>query len=111
MAQSGLQARSIHMGAQPAPTITVENREGISDARMRSSWRLLARGSWITLLALTLVNFVASLPPYIAQLRTPCVGGACEYQQLTPGREWAARGAPHDISPLPYGVTVMVPAM
>jgi hypothetical protein len=47
---------------------------------------LLARGMWLTLLALTLAIFSASLPAYLAQLQTTCVGAACEYQQLTPGQ-------------------------
>jgi hypothetical protein len=55
---------------------------------------LLARGVWLALLALTLAIFAASLPAYLAQLQTPCVG-ACEYpefEQLTPSQVAALAG-------------------
>jgi signal transduction histidine kinase len=44
---------------------------------------LLARGSWITLTALTLAIFCGSLPAYLDQLHTRCAGATCSYQQLT----------------------------
>ena len=48
--------------------------------------RLFARGLWITLVVFTATIFFASLPLYLAQLQTTCVGGTCQYNQLTPGQ-------------------------
>ncbi|HEY7355514.1 MAG TPA: hypothetical protein VH590_03575, partial [Ktedonobacterales bacterium] len=61
-------------------------------SRLHGRWLLLARGSWISVVVLTLVICFASLPVYIALLQTPCVGMACEWQQLTPARVAALAG-------------------
>jgi signal transduction histidine kinase len=59
---------------------------------LHGRWLLLARISWIALVVITLTIFFASLPLYMAQLRTPCVGTACQYQQLTPEQEETLKG-------------------
>ena len=61
-------------------------------ARLRGRWPLLTRGLWLALLALTLAIAAASLPAYLAQLQTPCVAVACEYQQLSSGQVEALAG-------------------
>src|SRR5258707_5107125 len=71
------------MNVQHAPTGVTESREPYSYARVPRRWLLLARGTWITLVVLTLTIFFASLPVYIAQLQTPCAGAACAFEQLT----------------------------
>jgi hypothetical protein len=43
-----------------------------------------ARGLWVTLAVFTATIFFASLPLYLAQLRTPCVNVTCQYNQFTP---------------------------
>jgi hypothetical protein len=57
-----------------------------SYARLHGRWRLLVRGGWVIVVIGTLGIYVASLPVYLAQLRTPCAGSACSYQQLTPAQ-------------------------
>jgi hypothetical protein len=74
------------MNVQHAPTVMAESRERHSSARVPGRWLLLARGTWIALVVLTLATFFASLPVYLALLQTPCAGSVCEYQQLTPGQ-------------------------
>ncbi len=74
------------MNGQHAPIEVTESRERHSSARLQGRWLLLARGTWVALVVLTLGIFGASLPVYIAQLQTPCTGSACQYQQLTPGQ-------------------------
>jgi hypothetical protein len=68
------------------------SRERHSYARLHGRWRLLARGVWITVVACTLSISFASLPVYLAQLRTPCAGSACGFQQLTPEQIAALAG-------------------
>jgi len=74
------------MNVEYAPIAMTENRERYSYARVPRRWIALARGTWITLVVLTLAIFFASLPVYVALLQAPCAGTACEYQQLTPGQ-------------------------
>lgn len=74
------------MSVQSPPTASTAQDEQHGYARVRGRWVLLARGAWVFLIAVTLANFFASLPLYIAQLRTPCAGADCGYQQLTPGQ-------------------------
>ena len=71
------------MNVHQAPTAMTESGEQYSYARLHGRWLLLARVGWVTLVVLTLTIFFASLPVYIAQLRTPCAGTACAYEQLT----------------------------
>jgi signal transduction histidine kinase len=56
------------------------------ETRGPGRWMLLARGTWLTLVVLTLAICFASLPLYLAQLQTPCAPTACHYQQLTPAQ-------------------------
>jgi signal transduction histidine kinase len=53
------------------------------ETRVPGHWILLVRGTWITVVVLTLAICFASLPVYLAQLQTPCAPTACYYQQLT----------------------------
>jgi hypothetical protein len=80
------------MNNQHAPTEVTESRERYSSARLHGRWIMLARGSWIILVILTLAIFLASLPVYIAQLQTPCAGSACGFQQLTPEQAETFKG-------------------
>lgn len=57
-----------------------------SDPHLRSTWVVLARGTWISLVVLTLAIFFGSLPVYLTVLHTRCEGSACLYQQLTAGQ-------------------------
>jgi hypothetical protein len=72
------------MNVGHAPTVPATTGEPHDYARLHARWRPLARGVWITLAACTLGVSLASLPAYLAQLRTPCAGAACGFQQLTP---------------------------
>jgi hypothetical protein len=80
------------MDVQQAPTTVTESRERHSSARLHGRWLLLARGTWVALVVLTLTIFFASLPVYPAQLQTPCAGSACGFQQLTPDQAGALKG-------------------
>ena len=81
------------MNVEHAPTEMTESRERHSSARLHGRWLLLARGVWLTLVALTLAIFFASLPMYLAQLQTPCAATACGYGVLlTPGQVGVLKG-------------------
>jgi hypothetical protein len=60
--------------------------------RLHGRSLLLARGTWFTLVILTLTIFFASLPVYIKLLQTPCVGPSCGYQQLSPEQAASLKG-------------------
>src|SRR6266571_1431052 len=62
--------------------------------RLQGRWIVLARGLCIALVVLTLANFFASLPVYLALLQTPCAGTACAVSsaQLSPGQVGALKG-------------------
>jgi hypothetical protein len=56
-----------------------------SDLRLHGRWLLLARVGWGALAAVFVGLYVASLPPYVAFLQTPCGGVACAIDgALTP---------------------------
>ncbi len=82
------------MNVQHAPTEVTESRERHSSARLHGRWLLLARGTWVALVVLTLGIFFASLPVYIALMRTPCAGTACPFssQQLSPEQTGVLKG-------------------
>jgi signal transduction histidine kinase len=86
------------MSVQHAPTHYLPPRQDprkrshALDTRVPGRWLVLARGSWITLVVLTLTIFGASLPVYRAQLHTPCAGSTCGFQQLTPEQVGALTG-------------------
>jgi hypothetical protein len=80
------------MNVEHAPTAMTESREQHSYAHLQGRWLLLARGTWLTLVVLTLGIFFASLPVYIALLQTPCAGAACGYQQLTSEQAGTLKG-------------------
>jgi len=81
------------MNVQHAPPEVTESREQHSYARLQGVWLVLARGIWITLVAFTLGTFFASLPVYLAQLQTPCVGKACVNEPLlTPEQAGVLKG-------------------
>src|SRR5215471_13043651 len=77
------------MNVKHTPTARTESRELHSYARVPGRWLLLARAGWVALVTLTLAIFFASLPVYLALLRTPCAGSACLFQQLTPAQAGA----------------------
>jgi hypothetical protein len=60
------------------------NTTGVPDTRLHGRWLVLARSAWVVLVALTLAIFLGSLPIYLDQLQTPCVGAFCQYYQLPP---------------------------
>jgi hypothetical protein len=70
------------MNAKPGPPASTLDREEHGSARVPGRWLLLARGGWGAVVVLTLVISFASLPVYLAQLQTPCVGAACENEAL-----------------------------
>jgi hypothetical protein len=70
------------MSVQQASTKTRQRSHAL-DTRLQGRWLVFARGTWITLVILTLAIFFASLPGYVAQLHTPCAGSVCAYQQLS----------------------------
>jgi hypothetical protein len=83
------------MNVQRAPTAMAERRDRRGPARLRGRGLLLARGAWVALVALTLAIFFASLPVYLAQLRTVCVGTGgvgCAYVQLSPEQAAVLQG-------------------
>jgi hypothetical protein len=80
---------------QPVPIIDTPLASRSSSAsapRLHGRWLLLAQGSWISVVVLTLVIFFGSLPVYVNQLHTRCVGTACVYQQLTAGQVQILQG-------------------
>src|SRR5947209_6000951 len=90
---SGQQPGSTRMNVQHAPTAITESRERHTYARVPGRWLLLARGSWIALVVLTLAIFFASLPVYLAQLQTPSAGTASAFsKQLTLEQAGALKG-------------------
>jgi signal transduction histidine kinase len=74
----------------PAP-ITAD-LPGEASRGLHGRWLLFARGSWITLVVLTLGLFFFSLPMYIAQLQTLCTETACAEQQLYPDQAEVLQG-------------------
>src|SRR5690348_1128793 len=95
------------MNVQHAPTEVTESRERHSAARLHGRWLLLARVGWVVLVVLTLGIFFASLPVYVAQLQTPCVGTACAYgSRLTSEQAGVLKGM--GLSPGGYVVYFVV---
>src|SRR6266567_9428924 len=81
------------MNVGHAPAAMTESREPHSYARVQGRWLLLARVGWGALVVLTLATFCASLPEYVAQLQTPCVGTECTYGVfLTPSQAEVLKG-------------------
>lgn len=72
------------MTIQRAPTTSVAYRERASYARLHGAWLIIGWVSWCAVVAFTLAVVAIHFPQYLAQLRTPCAGATCEYQQLTP---------------------------
>ncbi|HEX9038977.1 MAG TPA: hypothetical protein VF808_18490 [Ktedonobacterales bacterium] len=66
------------------PAAVPSDGERHSYRRLRGRWPLVMRVVWLVSLALTLAVTLASFPQYLAQLRTPCAPGNCQFQQLTP---------------------------
>jgi hypothetical protein len=95
------------MNVQHAPTEGTESREQHSYARVPGRWLLLARVGWGALVVLTLAIFFASLPVYLAQLQTNCLGThgtGCSYLQLTPEQVRALNGI--GLSPGDYAASL-----
>ena len=93
------------MNVQHAPTAITENPEQHSYAHLHGRWLVLARLSWVALVVLTLAIYFASLPVYLAQLQTICIGTfgtVCTYLQLTPDQAEALKG--FGLSPGDYAV-------
>ncbi len=76
----------------PLPAPMTADLPSETSRGLHGRWLLLARGSWITLVVLTLGLFFVSLPVYIAQLQTICTGNICAYQQLFPDQAEALQG-------------------
>ncbi len=75
------------MNGQPTPTAVTQSGEPHGSARLHGRWRVLARVGWVALVVLTLAIYFASLPVYLTQLQTICLGTShteCSYLQLTP---------------------------
>ncbi len=83
------------MNVQHVPTEVTESRERHSSVRLHGRWLLLARVGWVVLVVLTLGIFFASLPVFLAQLQTICIGThgtACTYLQLSPEQAEVLKG-------------------
>jgi hypothetical protein len=81
------------MNGEHAPRASTESGEQHSYARVPGRWIVLARLGWGALVVLTLANFFASLPVFLAQLHTPCAGTACAYGfRLTPEQAGVLKG-------------------
>jgi hypothetical protein len=63
------------------------------DTRLYGRWLVLARTAWVALVILTVGIFITSLPIYITQLQSVCVGEACAYMQISPQQAQALQGS------------------
>ena len=54
-----------------------------ADTRLAGRWLLIGRGTWMSLVLLTLAIFVVLLPSYLAQLQTVCSSPTCALVQPT----------------------------
>jgi hypothetical protein len=80
------------MNLQRRQIEVTESSERQSYTRLHRRRFLLAQGTWLILVILTLAIFFASLPVYIALLQTPCIGPACGYLQLSPEQAGSLEG-------------------
>jgi hypothetical protein len=105
--EAGYNTRISRMSVQDA-SMETNKRSQVLDTRLHGRWLLLARVGWITLVVLTLAIFFASLPVYVAQLQTPCVGTACAVSsgQLTSEQAGVIKGM--GLSPGGYVVYFVV---
>jgi hypothetical protein len=79
------QTSSSQRGSVPPPNAT--------QMRLQGHWLLLARGTWVALVVLTLGIFGASLPVYIALRQTLCAGTECASGTLlTPAQAEVLKG-------------------
>src|SRR5258706_7481968 len=78
-------ARRTAMNLPHAATPIRVNRERYHEANTRLSgrWLLIGRGTWVSLVLLTLAIFVVLLPSYFAQLQTVCSSPTCALVQPT----------------------------
>jgi hypothetical protein len=100
------------MNVQHGPTGVAESRERHSYVRLQGRWLLLARGLWIALVVFTLAIFFASLPVYLAQLQTICIGThgtVCTYLQLSPEQAEVLKGL--GLSPGDYAASTIALAL
>src|SRR5258708_11278833 len=79
---------------QPVSTTTTGNDERPDEVRTRlhGRWLVFVRGVWLALVILTRAIFFASLPVYLAQLQTICIGTGCTYLQLSPEQAEVLKG-------------------
>ncbi len=97
------------MDAQRASIALTANHEKHSYIRVTGNWLWLVRGSWITMIVLTLTIFFASLSGYLVQLQIPCTSTSCQYQQVTIGQEATLTRV--GVSPGEYAVFTIVLAL
>ncbi|HEX9038980.1 MAG TPA: hypothetical protein VF808_18505 [Ktedonobacterales bacterium] len=71
------------MNVPLTPAATPPHADTHGYVRLRGRWPLVMRGVWLVALALAFAATLTSFPPYLEQLRTPCVTAVCPYQQLT----------------------------
>ena len=79
------------MSDQHAPTKTGKRTNALATA-LRGRWLVLARVGWAALVVFTLTIFFASLPVYLEQLQTICIGPACSYLQPSPEQVGTLKG-------------------
>jgi hypothetical protein len=60
------------------------DRSGVPDTRLRGRRLILARVTWVAVVSLIVVPFLARLPAYYTDLQTICTGATCGSAQLTP---------------------------
>jgi signal transduction histidine kinase len=80
--------KRISMMMSPPDTKALPEASSRYAGRIREPWLLLARGIWILLMLLLLINFVANVPAYYQSAGTGCIlpnPGDCPTGQLTPG--------------------------
>ena len=92
---------------------------GETNTRLSGRWLILARATWIILVAFAFVLLVVSLPQFpafFAHLQQPCIGKVCEQNngQLSPSAQQTL--AKFGISPLMYAIfafatVVFIPAV
>ena len=72
------------MNAQHAPTETAVKSDAPAFTTIGGRWLLIARLAWAAMATVTVVLFIAGIPPLFTELRTVCSGTTCDYLRLNP---------------------------
>ena len=98
---------SVELSASASVNGKKPRAPGETNTRLSGHWLILARVTWIILVAFAFVLLVVSLPQFsafFADLQQPCIGKVCEQNngQLSPSAQQAL--AKFSISPLLYTI-------